>query len=89
MSRTFPNGEKPMPSSRELSAKLMKNCTDRLFGALVFGGQVIAYSMGLGFSSMMDPQNGVQVPVVSQFYMIFATLLFLLLISVSCGCTAF
>ena len=46
--------------------------------ALVFGGQVIAYSMGLGFASMMDPQNGVQVPVISQFYMIFAILLFLL-----------
>ncbi len=50
-----------------------------VFGALVFGGQVIAYSMGLGFASMMDPQNGVQVPVVSQFYLILATLLFLLL----------
>jgi flagellar biosynthetic protein FliR len=49
-----------------------------VFGALVFGGQVIAYSMGLGFASMMDPQNGVQVPVISQFYMIFAILLFLL-----------
>ena len=35
--------------------------------------------MGLGFASMMDPQNGVQVPVVSQFYLILATLLFLVL----------
>jgi len=50
-----------------------------VFGALVFGGQVIAFSMGLGFASMMDPQNGVQVPVVSQFYLIIATLLFLIL----------
>jgi len=50
-----------------------------VFAALVFGGQVIAYSMGLGFASMMDPQNGVQVPVVSQFYLILATLLFLTL----------
>jgi flagellar biosynthetic protein FliR len=50
-----------------------------VFAALVFGGQVIAYSMGLGFASMMDPQNGVQVPVVSQFYLILATLVFLLL----------
>ncbi|MCG8072366.1 MAG: flagellar biosynthetic protein FliR [Candidatus Thiodiazotropha taylori] len=48
-----------------------------VFGALVFGGQVIAYSMGLGFASMVDPANGVQVPVVSQFYLILATLLFL------------
>ncbi|MCB1857272.1 MAG: flagellar biosynthetic protein FliR [Gammaproteobacteria bacterium] len=50
-----------------------------VFGALVFGGQVVAYSMGLGFASMVDPQNGVQVPVVSQFYLILATLLFLVL----------
>jgi flagellar biosynthetic protein FliR len=49
-----------------------------VFGALVFGGQVIAYSMGLGFASMVDPANGVQVPVVAQFYVIFATLLFLI-----------
>ncbi|MFC1602409.1 flagellar biosynthetic protein FliR [Pseudomonadota bacterium] len=50
-----------------------------VFAALVFAGQVMAYSMGLGFASMMDPQNGVQVPVVSQFYLIFVTLLFLAL----------
>jgi flagellar biosynthetic protein FliR len=50
-----------------------------VFSALVFGGQVIAYSMGLGFASMVDPQNGVQVPVLAQYYLIFATLLFLTL----------
>jgi flagellar biosynthesis protein FliR len=48
------------------------------FAALVFGGQIVAYGMGLGFAHLMDPQNGVQVPTVSQFYMIFATLAFLL-----------
>ncbi|MEN8166185.1 MAG: flagellar biosynthetic protein FliR [Pseudomonadota bacterium] len=48
-----------------------------VFAALVLGGQVIAYSMGLGFASMVDPQNGVQVPVVAQYYLILATLLFL------------
>ncbi len=50
-----------------------------VFGALVFGGQALAYSMGLGFASMMDPQNGVQVPVLSQYYIILSTLLFLIL----------
>ena len=50
-----------------------------VFNALIFGGQVMAYSMGLGFAHMMDPQNGVQVPVVSQYYLILATLAFLLL----------
>ncbi|MEW8029534.1 MAG: flagellar biosynthetic protein FliR [Candidatus Thiodiazotropha sp.] len=57
---------------------LMGFILQMVFGALVFGGQVIAYSMGLGFASMVDPANGVQVPVVSQFYLILATLLFLI-----------
>jgi flagellar biosynthesis protein FliR len=48
-----------------------------VFAALVLGGQVAAYSMGLGFASMIDPQNGVQVPVIAQYYLILATLLFL------------
>jgi flagellar biosynthesis protein FliR len=34
-------------------------------------------TMGLGFASAIDPQNGIQVPMVSQFYMILATLIFL------------
>ena len=50
-----------------------------VFAALVFGGQVTAYSMGLGFASMVDPQNGTQVPVISQYYVILATLVFLIL----------
>lgn len=47
------------------------------FNALIFGGQMVAYSMGLGFAHLMDPQNGVQVPTVSQFYLVFATIIFL------------
>ena len=35
--------------------------------------------MGLGFASMIDPQNGVTVPVISQFYLIFVTLVFITL----------
>lgn len=48
-----------------------------IFNALITGGQLIAQTMGLGFASMMDPQNGVSVPVIGQFYTIMATLLFL------------
>lgn len=48
-----------------------------IFAALIFAGQGIAYGMGLGFASMVDPLNGQQVPVVAQFYMIATTLLFL------------
>ncbi|MDJ0739836.1 MAG: flagellar biosynthetic protein FliR [Gammaproteobacteria bacterium] len=49
------------------------------FNALIFGGQVMAYSMGLGFANMMDPANGVQVPVVAQFWLILAMLAFLMM----------
>lgn len=50
-----------------------------VFNALIFGGQVMAYSMGLGFANMMDPINGVNVPVVAQFWLILAMLAFLLM----------
>lgn len=50
-----------------------------IFAAVVTAGQVTALGMGLGFASMVDPSNGVQVPVVSMFYMIMGTLLFLAL----------
>lgn len=48
-----------------------------VFAAFVHGSQIIALQMGLGFASMIDPQNGVQVPMLSQFYIIIVTLLFL------------
>lgn len=47
-----------------------------LFNAFIIAGQIIAMQMGLGFASMVDPQNGVMVPVISQFYLIFVTLIF-------------
>lgn len=50
-----------------------------VFSAIIFAGQGIAYSMGLGFASMVDPTTGVSVPVVSQFYLVISTLLFLTL----------
>jgi flagellar biosynthetic protein FliR len=48
-----------------------------VFQTFVHGAQIIAMQMGLGFASLIDPQNGVQVPVLSQFYAVFVTLLFL------------
>lgn len=48
-----------------------------VFAAAVIAGQSLAMAMGLGFAMSVDPQNGVQVPVLSQLYMILATLLFL------------
>ncbi len=48
-----------------------------VFAAIVFAGQGVALSMGLGFASMVDPQNGQQVPVIAQLYVITSTLIFL------------
>ncbi len=50
-----------------------------VFALFVVGGQSIAMAMGLGFASAVDPQNGVQVPVVSQAFLILVTLVFLAL----------
>lgn len=47
------------------------------FHIFVLAGQMIAMQMGLGFASMIDPTNGVSVAVVSQFYVLLVTLLFL------------
>lgn len=48
-----------------------------VFNALIIAGENMAMAMGLGFASMIDPQNGVNVPVLSQFFVIIATLIFL------------
>ncbi len=43
----------------------------------VVAGQIMAMQMGLGFAAMMDPANGVSVPVLSQFFLVTVTLVFL------------
>ena len=48
-----------------------------VFSVMLVAGQSVAYSMGLGFASMVDPATGVQVPVISQIFIISASLLFL------------
>jgi len=47
------------------------------FHAFVVAGQILAVQMGLGFASMVDPTNGVSVPVIGQFFTMLVTLLFL------------
>ena len=49
------------------------------FGAAVFAAQAQSMTMGLGFAMAVDPQNGVQVPVLAQMFVILITLLFLVL----------
>ena len=48
-----------------------------VFAVMLVGGQSIAYSMGLGFSSMVDPATGVQVPVIAQVFVVSSSLMFL------------
>jgi flagellar biosynthetic protein FliR len=50
-----------------------------VFAALAVAGESVAMSMGLGFAFMIDPQNGIQVPVLSSFYVVLGTLLFVAL----------
>ncbi|HKJ95735.1 MAG TPA: flagellar biosynthetic protein FliR, partial [Gammaproteobacteria bacterium] len=47
------------------------------FQSVVVAGEAVALSMGLGFATMVDPQTGTSTPVVSQFLLIVATLVFL------------
>lgn len=43
----------------------------------ILAGQTISMQMGLGFASMVDPANGVSVAVLSQWYQILVTLVYL------------
>lgn len=48
-----------------------------IFEAVIFAGHNIATLMGLGFAMMVDPQRGNNMPVISQYLLTIATLLFL------------
>lgn len=50
--------------------------TQIFFQIFVMGGQIAAMQMGLGFASLNDPQNNSDVPVISQFYLMMVTLMF-------------
>ena len=48
-----------------------------VFDALVLAGQLVATTMGLGFATLIDPARGQGTTVISQFYLILGTLIFL------------
>ncbi|MFQ5659270.1 MAG: flagellar biosynthetic protein FliR [Gammaproteobacteria bacterium] len=48
-----------------------------VFIVLEMSGQLIGQLMGLLLASMVDPTNGNRVPIIGQFYLLLATLLFL------------
>ena len=77
-SSDLPSAVGLLMSLQEIAVGLMIGFILQLaFGAIVFGAQAMSMTMGLGFAMAVDPQNGVQVPVVAQLYVILGTLLFL------------
>ena len=58
---------------------LMGFAVQLVFSAVITGGHTVAMQMGLGFSMMVDPQNGQQAPVLSQFYVLMIILVYLAL----------
>ncbi len=50
-----------------------------LLNTFILAGQILAMQTGLGFASVVDPSNGLNVPAVGQFYLILTTLLFFVL----------
>ncbi len=50
--------------------------SNMVLNMFVLAGQIVAVQTGLGFASIVDPVNGINVPAVGQFYLILATLLF-------------
>ncbi|TXI27107.1 MAG: flagellar type III secretion system protein FliR [Aquipseudomonas alcaligenes] len=80
----------PMPQVDSVSLQSMLLVGEQVLIGVMFGfmlqlyfhlftvaGQIIAVQMGLGFASMVDPSNGVSVPVLGQFLLMLVTLLFL------------
>ncbi|MGB4075764.1 flagellar biosynthetic protein FliR [Pseudomonas sp.] len=64
--------------SQEILIGLMMGFILQLFFQIfAIAGQIVAMQMGLGFASMVDPANGISVPVIGQVFMILVTLLFL------------
>jgi flagellar biosynthetic protein FliR len=47
------------------------------FEALIFAGQTISMTMGLGFATLVDPQHGANTTVLGQMFLIFGTLIYL------------
>ncbi|MCX4028925.1 flagellar type III secretion system protein FliR [Endozoicomonas sp. SM1973] len=56
---------------------LMGFALQLFFHLFAVAGQMISMQMGLGFASLNDPANGVNVAAVGQFFLILCSLLFL------------
>jgi flagellar biosynthesis protein FliR len=50
-----------------------------IFSAIYLAGQLIDMQIGFGIVNVLDPLSNIQVPITSNFYMLLATLLFLII----------
>lgn len=72
------SGASFMITAQELVIGLMLGFISRLLlEVFVVAGQLVSLQTGLGFGSLVDPMNGASVPLISQAFLIIATLLFL------------
>ncbi|AFO48167.1 MULTISPECIES: flagellar biosynthetic protein FliR [Pseudomonas] len=85
-------GLPPLPEFDPLSVQGLLLCAEQiivgtlfglslqlLFQVFVLAGQIVAIQMGMAFASMVDPANGVNVAVISQFMSMLVSVLFLLM----------
>ncbi len=67
-----------MAAGAEILIGLVIGLTVRLFfSGIQLAGQMAGYQMGLALADVMDPSTSVQMPVLSQFNNLIATLIFL------------
>ena len=72
------SGASFMIIAQEIVIGLMLGFISRLLlEVFVVAGQLVSLQTGLGFGSLVDPMNGASVPLISQAFLIIATLLFL------------
>jgi len=58
---------------------MMGFVTQMVLQIFVVGGQIVAFQTGLGFATLADPINGFSVPVIAQFFLMTASMLFLVM----------
>lgn len=76
---TFSAGAVLAIAQEVLIGSAMGFMVQMVFDAIIIGSQTIAMGMGLGFAMLVDPQRGVNVPILSQFFVIMTTMMFLAL----------
>lgn len=60
-----------------LIGSLIGFCASLLFTGVQIGGQILAIQMGLAIANALDPITKQQVPIVGQFYLFLASLIFI------------